>query len=67
MTVQTMADFVAKVGQIVSPYSTVRDLGMWLPTRYLHGLEEYIFESVVCHSLGGSSGSLHWLPPINQS
>jgi hypothetical protein len=66
-TVQGMADTVAKVGQLSQPLATLRDLAMSLVTKHFHAIEERIFEEVVSYSLGGSSGALHWLPPLNQS
>ena len=57
-----MADMVARIGQLGQPYATIRDIGMMIPTKFLHSVEEQIFERTVSHSLGGTSGTLHWLP-----
>ena len=38
-----MADWVAKIGHLSSPYSNVRDLGMMIPTKLVKGIEEKVF------------------------
>ena len=42
-TVQSMADMVAKIGQLGQPYATIRDIVMMIPTKFLHPLEEQVF------------------------
>ena len=34
-----MADMVAKIGQLGQPYASIRDIGMIIPTKMMHGLE----------------------------
>lgn len=60
-----MADNVAKIGQLGTPKSTIRDISMMVPTKFARGIEERVFESAVNYSLGGSSGTKHWLPAPN--
>ena len=38
-----MADWVAKIGHLASPYSNVRDLGMMIPTKLVKEMEEKVF------------------------
>ena len=64
-TVQNMADLVAKIGQSDRPMSDARNFVMSTATKYMSGLQQNVFESVVRYSLGGTSGSPHWIAARN--
>lgn len=66
-TVQGLADMVAKIGQLKSPWCKVRDFAMINSTHFFNSVEQRVFEEVVSHSVGGDSSKLHWLPPPSSS
>ncbi|MCU0756364.1 MAG: FAD-dependent monooxygenase [Xanthomonadales bacterium] len=61
--VQTLADTVARVGQLRGALAAARDASMRLPTRHLPALSGRIFEAVVARSLGAGPGQLSWETP----
>ena len=66
-TVQTIADLVAKVGQLAQPWSTTRNFVMRNATRLMNKAQQRAFEEIVSHSLGGDSQKLYWLPSYSAS
>jgi hypothetical protein len=64
-TVQSIADTIAYIGQLETPYSTIRDFSMMYATKLLPSIETRIFEASVRYSTGGSNSRKHWLPFVN--
>jgi hypothetical protein len=67
ITVQTIADLVATIGQIHNPYASLRDVVMATSSSWLPTTQKQIFEAAVRYSLGGSSSTPYWLPSLNKN
>ena len=62
---QSIADTIAYIGQLGTPYSTIRDFSMMYATKLFPSFEARIFEASVRYSTGGCNSRKHWLPFVN--